>query len=423
MGVFSRRLRDGSRSVTEVPWVVVDFETTGLHPGYHHRAVEIALVCGRGPQVEDCWSTLLCPDRDIGAGEIHGLFGRDLADAPRFEQIAGSVLERLRDRWVIAHNARFDEAFLAAEMARAGVALPALPWLCTLDTARRLGSGSGRLADCCAAFRVEHQQAHTAAGDDDGCAALFLACLPRISLPWPPASPQPWPSRTVSAEPVQRGSSRQPRTSYLADLVGRRPALSIARDVDSAAYLEALDRVLEDRKVSSTEAAELAAAAEMLRLSAGQVNAAHHGYLAALHHQALADGVLTDRERRDLDCVAELLGVPFGVIDSAETVLRRKHDTPAKVSHAAEPALTGRSVCFTGALSCTYQGAPITRERAHELAASAGLVVQPRVTQKLDILVVADPETLSGKARRARECGTRILAETAFWPLVGIEVN
>jgi DNA polymerase-3 subunit epsilon len=45
------------------------------------------------------------------------------------------------------------------------------------------------------------------------------------------------------------------------------------------------------------------------------------------------------------------------------------------------------------------------------------------VTQNLDLLVVADPETNSGKARKARDYGTRVIAETSFWPMIGIEVE
>lgn len=202
--------------------------------------------------------------------------------------------------------------------------LPAdLPWLCTLEMARQLGSDSGRLADCCAALGVEHADAHTAVGDALACAELFIRCMSQHSLEWPPRV-EPWPEGPCHAASVPRGAARAPRDSYLAQLVSRRPPLGRAADADTASYLEALDRVLEDRQVTSTEAAELDAVAEMLQLSATQVDAAHHGYLAALRHEALADGVLTDRERRDMDCVAELLGVPAGVMASAETVLERK---------------------------------------------------------------------------------------------------
>jgi len=56
-------------------------------------------------------------------------------------------------------------------------------------------------------------------------------------------------------------------------------------------------------------------------------------------------------------------------------------------------------------------------------AAAAGLVVAPRVTKALDVLVVADPDSLSSKARKAREYGTRIMAEAVFWQAIGVSVE
>jgi hypothetical protein len=54
------------------------------------------------------------------------------------------------------------------------------------------------------------------------------------------------------------------------------------------------------------------------------------------------------------------------------------------------------------------------------LARAAGLVVHERVTKALDVLVVADADSLSGKAAKARSSGTRIMAETSFWPAIGL---
>ncbi len=80
-------------------------------------------------------------------------------------------------------------------------------------------------------------------------------------------------------------------------------------------------------------------------------------------------------------------------------------------------------MCFTGALLGRIDGAPITRKQAHRLAEAAGLIVRDRVTRDLDILVVADPYTQSGKARIAARYGTRVMAEAAFWQAIGVEVD
>jgi hypothetical protein len=64
-------------------------------------------------------------------------------------------------------------------------------------------------------------------------------------------------------------------------------------------------------------------------------------------------------------------------------------------------------------------GERITREMAGKLAAEMGLEVRPSV--QLDLLVLADPDTQSIKARR-RQCRVQIMAEMAFGRAsVGVE--
>jgi DNA polymerase-3 subunit epsilon len=183
-----------------------------------------------------------------------------------------------------------------------------------------------------------------------------------------------------------------------------------------APYLDVLDRAIEDRMLSSTEQEELAAAATSLALNADRVRKLHSDYVATLVALARRDGVVTSRERADLLLVAEALGIA-GVHGLLDRPIHAGAD-PGR----GNPELAGKSVCFTGALECHHGGVLVTREIAQELAETAGMVVAPRVTKKLDMLVVADPDSLSGKARKAREYGVRIVAEAAFWSMIGVEV-
>ena len=80
-------------------------------------------------------------------------------------------------------------------------------------------------------------------------------------------------------------------------------------------------------------------------------------------------------------------------------------------------------MCFTGAITDTINGQPITRQMAEMLATNAGLIVATGVTKRLGILVLADPESESGKARKAREYGTRLLAPSTFWGMIGVSVD
>jgi DNA polymerase-3 subunit epsilon len=51
------------------------------------------------------------------------------------------------------------------------------------------------------------------------------------------------------------------------------------------------------------------------------------------------------------------------------------------------------------------------------------MVVKKNVTKHLDLLVTADPDSMSGKAKKARDYGVRIVAEPVFWQMVGIGVD
>jgi DNA polymerase-3 subunit epsilon len=406
-------------------FAVVDCETTGFHPSAHHRIVELAIVQVSGDgRVGETWCTLLRPERDLGPTEVHGLRGRDLMDAPAFAEVMGHVIERLAGRVVVAHNAMFDTTFLHAELARAGAAVPSLPALCTLRLAHQLGvaGGRGRLADCCAAAGIDLGAAHTAEADALACAALFAQWLPQMSddlSTYGCEAPLPhdtWPQvGGRSAAVRRRGGPPVPREpDFLASLVQEMNAPRGIDAAEAAAYVELLDRALEDRRLSRSEQHDLAEMAALLGLTAQRVRELHGDYLATLVALALRDRVVTDRERADLELVAEALGVAELKAMLAACEGGKDADDGA--------GLTGKTVCFTGALLCRYEGEVVSRELAEQLALAAGLVVAPRVTKKVDLLVVADPHTMSSKARKAQEYGTRIVAETAFWPMLGLDI-
>lgn len=415
------------RTLAPEAFAVVDCETTGLHPGAHHRIIELAVVTlDERWAPDEVWCSLICPERDLGPTDIHGIRGRDVRDAPTFEDVLGEVLDRLAGRVLVAHNARFDRGFLEHELARLGIDLAPLPTLCTMELAAKAGlGGQGRLADCCAAIGAAVPEAHTAEGDAVACAELLSACLctaepnsieAQIQGKWRLREDWPTSDRRATCRTRSSVSMETKEPSFLAKLV---QAMEVRPGVDAAQvapYLDVLDRAIEDRRLSPTEQDELAATAMAIGLTADRVRKLHGDYVGTLVALARRDGIVTDRERADLLLVAEALG-----IDDIHDLLDRPMRSPAE--GLEDRPLAGKAVCFTGALTCHYEGELVTRDLAHELAERAGMVVAPRVTKKLDMLVVADPDSLSGKTRKAREYGVRIVAETAFWSMIGVEVS
>ncbi|MFJ2034089.1 PolC-type DNA polymerase III [Streptosporangium sp. NPDC087985] len=73
-------------------YLVIDLETTGLHPSRHDRIVEIGIVhLDPAGQVTGEWSTLVNPGRDLGSQHVHGINAADVRYAPTFNGIAATL--------------------------------------------------------------------------------------------------------------------------------------------------------------------------------------------------------------------------------------------------------------------------------------------------------------------------------------------
>ena len=118
--------------------VFVDLETTGGNPAYH-RITEVGIVRVQNGKCVEEWSSLVNPECAIApyVQAFNGISSEMVADAPRFADIAAAVFEKLRGAVFIAHNARFDYAFLRGEFRKAGMEYSAQA-LCTVKLSRRL---------------------------------------------------------------------------------------------------------------------------------------------------------------------------------------------------------------------------------------------------------------------------------------------
>ncbi len=422
-----------SLSLIPGPIAVIDVETTGLFPFRHDRVVEVAAVVVRTDgHVEREFVSLVNPARDIGPSSIHGLTSEDILHAPQFGEIAGLLLNALRGTVALAaHNVRFDRQFLESEFSRIGCQLPDCLNICTMRLA-----GGGKLTDCCRDHNISLEgDAHHALADARA-AAVLLSCLladqPRTVQQLRELVPIEWPTAPgTMKQPVTRdeASRRQAEPpTYLQRLLARMPGPELPDDGKEAvmAYGALLDRVLEDRHVDDSEGDALVETATKWGLDGDQISRVHRDYVNQLAVAAVADEVVTDAERRDLNLVMRLLGQEKRDLDQvlgeAAAKSSGRYPTPA-TAQPAKQDLIGKRVCFTGELRCHHEGQMISREVAEALAAQAGLVVADSVTKKLDLLVLADPLTQSGKAEKARRYGIRIMHEPVFWKAIGVDVE
>lgn len=422
-----------------IEFAVVDVETTGVVPERNDRIIEIAIVRidERGRKINE-YCSLVNPDRDIGATRIHGISAGDLRKAPSFAEIAGDVVDKIACAVFVAHNVHFDWRFLKSELARLSTSLPDAPLLCTMSVARRIDPAipSRRLDSICAHFSLPEYMSHSALDDANAAAQVLIHFLQesrstRIPLEMDDIfercrglSRKHWPDLPVSGKAYQRKDSacdRAREETYLSELVSLLPsATDVTAEIEE--YFGYLDRVLADRRVTIEEAEFLLAHAESAGLVREQVFHAHNLYLQSLVREANADNKISAAERRDLDLVRRLLGVSQ---EDFQTMLRSKPpgETKPPPQHRNFQEVAGKSVCFTGELNGVLNGEPITRSRAEKLAQEHGMIVKASVTKSLDFLVVADPDSMSSKAKKARDYGVLILAELVFWNMLGTKLD
>lgn len=247
---------------------------------------------------------------------VHGISNADVVDAPRFADIVGDVLARLDGAVLVAHNAVFEEQFLAAELARAGVALGPLPALCTLRLAQvTIPTPNHKLPTLARHAGIATPDAHTALGDVRTLAALLptllAAAAPATYACSPPTGLAHGRSWTQARPKTRAVQLRRGRDGWRASLMARLPITAAeASTAEAAAYLEALSVVMHDGRVTGDEAAWLARLAGSAGVGALQVAALNERFLETMREAAFEDQVLTAVELRQLRAAAAALNAP-----------------------------------------------------------------------------------------------------------------
>lgn len=369
-------------------FVVVDVETTGLYN--LDRVVEVAAVTvDGGGRIVDEWDTLVDPQRDVGPTHIHGVTASMVSAAPTFEEVAAALADRLYGGVLVAHNVSFDARMLTNEFDRMGARFVPGDGVCTL----RLGGG--KLADVCRSCGVELSHAHRALGDARATAKL----LPRLasSDTKPRSSARvfdvsvPYNSRTLQREMVSAEETPMPYLARLAAQVHHYGTHGAA-----LAYLDMLDWALADLVITDQERTDLEGLAADLGLTPADLEQAHLHYVDELVAAAVRDEVVSDDEYELLNRTAAALGVDRARVDEATEAWRPD-------SAGAVELQPGMRVCFTGA--ATYpDGTELPRAKLKTIAGDLGLKPTKGVTKKgCDILIAADPASQSGKADKARK--------------------
>jgi DNA polymerase III epsilon subunit family exonuclease len=165
----------------DATYVVVDLETTGLRPG-SSQICEIGAVKVVGFEIVDEFETLVDPRVALSPTitAITGLTNGQLRGAPVPRVAVSRFLSFAGDAVLVAHNARFDLAFLDRETELLTGSRLAAPVVDTVSLARRVLAGRvprASLAQLSYFFGTSVQPCHRALPDAQATAEVLLALI------------------------------------------------------------------------------------------------------------------------------------------------------------------------------------------------------------------------------------------------------
>ncbi len=162
------------------PFVVIDVETTGLHPE-QDRVVEVGAIRLISGKEDARYHSLIQPGRPMpeAARSKNGITDEMLKDSPTFDKISQDLRKFMAGSILVAQNAEFDVRFLNAEFDRAGMAKLAMPALDTILLAKKVKPGlpTYNLDNLAYHFKVKFKERHRSIGDCEVTGSIFWQCV------------------------------------------------------------------------------------------------------------------------------------------------------------------------------------------------------------------------------------------------------
>jgi DNA polymerase-3 subunit epsilon len=162
-------------------YAIIDIETTGGSSRIE-KITEIAIYLHDGNKITGEFSSLVNPERNIPyfITNLTGITNEMVEDAPRFFEIAKTIVEMTESRVFVAHNARFDYSFIREEFRSLGFNFKRSV-LDTVTLSRKLfpGHRSYSLGNICGDLNININGRHRAKGDALATVKLFEMLLER----------------------------------------------------------------------------------------------------------------------------------------------------------------------------------------------------------------------------------------------------
>ncbi len=177
--LFRASTRSVSRNMKKKLYAIVDLETTGAKSD-RDRITEIAIALHDGERVIDTFESLINPERAIpyNITKITGITQEMVEEAPKFYEVAKTVVEMTEGAVFVAHNVRFDYGFLRAEFKRLGFSYTRKQ-LCTVRLSRQAFPwiGAYSLAKLIKYFKIKVSDRHRAMADVMATVEVFERIL------------------------------------------------------------------------------------------------------------------------------------------------------------------------------------------------------------------------------------------------------
>jgi DNA polymerase-3 subunit epsilon len=224
---IQQSFEDMGAPLSEVPFCVLDLETTGGSPA-DCSITEIGAVKYVGGEELGSFQTLVNPGSPIPPyiTILTGITQSMVIEAPRIEEALPAFLEFIGDAVIVGHNVRFDLSFLNADSMRLGYGRLPNRSVDTYALARRLIRNEIRnlkLQTLAAYFRSPTVPTHRALEDAKATAWVLHSLLERAGSLGVTAL------EDLLQLPTARGSSEYGKIQ-LADALPRRPGVYIFKD-------------------------------------------------------------------------------------------------------------------------------------------------------------------------------------------------
>ena len=415
---------------------IIDLETTGFSPARGDKIVEIGIVkVQEDNKIVDNFSTLINPNRDISNYHIHGVEPGLVKNAPKFDELKVFIRSFINGSTLVAHNAVFDLRFLENELANPKENLNAI---CTIKLSRMLDNTlpSRKLDVLCDYYDIAIKDNHQALADTLATTKLFRRLKSDFFKLYgadefkkkfiSPVSFGATDEKNLNRVEYKRTDAEknvQKEKTKLKDFIKRLPIESLSKDDNSKQYLDTLNEVLSDRIITNSELIKLEDLVSEFSITKGEVVELHKQYLTEVIKVYLLDDEISEFEIKDLRALAELLALKKADLDNLIVSVKQDSKLISAKNYKLQNKVDGKSVCFTGQLESKIDGSNVSRSSAQNIAQQHGMVIKKNVSKKLDYLVTANPSTMSGKAKKARKYGVKILAEPEFWRLIGVNVH